>query len=118
MIDRRDFLKIAATASGMGLVRPIPVLARRSRTSSGYFSVHPFIESHPEAVFIMHTDVDIKTNTRAKKNVGLLMIILAIFLPFVAVFLKKGVGKDLIINIILCIFFYLPGIIHAFWVIL
>ena len=54
----------------------------------------------------------------AKKKVGLLMIILAIFLPFIAVFLKKGIGKDLLINIILCIVFYVPGIIHALWVIL
>ena len=59
-----------------------------------------------------------KDVTMAKKKVGLLMIILAIFLPFVAVFLRKGVGKDLIINIILCIFFYLPGTIHALWVIM
>lgn len=46
-----------------------------------------------------------------------LLIILAIFLPPVAVFLKSGVGKDLIINIILCLFFYIPGIIHALWVV-
>jgi len=48
----------------------------------------------------------------------IVLIILAIFLPFVAVFLKKGVGKDLIINIILCVFFYIPGIIHALWLIM
>ncbi|QIR13145.1 YqaE/Pmp3 family membrane protein [Shewanella aestuarii] len=48
----------------------------------------------------------------------ILLIILAVLLPPVAVFLKKGVGKDLLINIILCIFFYVPGIIHALWVIL
>ncbi|MDC7241652.1 MAG: YqaE/Pmp3 family membrane protein [Spirochaetales bacterium] len=52
------------------------------------------------------------------KGADLLLIILAILLPFVAVFLKKGVGKDLLINIILCIFFYIPGIIHALWVVL
>ena len=46
-----------------------------------------------------------------------LMIILAIFLPFVAVFLKTGVGGALILNIILCIFFWLPGVIHALWVV-
>ena len=45
----------------------------------------------------------------------IVLIILAIFLPPVAVFLKKGVGKDLLINIILTIFFVLPGIIHALW---
>ena len=45
----------------------------------------------------------------------IVLIILAIFLPPVAVFLKKGVGKDLLINIILTICFVLPGTIHALW---
>ncbi|WP_394132919.1 YqaE/Pmp3 family membrane protein [Shewanella maritima] len=48
----------------------------------------------------------------------LLLIIIAILLPPVAVFLKKGVGKDLLINIILCLFFFVPGLIHAIWVVL
>lgn len=47
----------------------------------------------------------------------LLHIIIALLLPPVAVFLKSGVGKDLLINIILCIFFYVPGILHALWLI-
>lgn len=46
-----------------------------------------------------------------------LLIVLAILLPPLAVFLKNGVGKDLLINIILCIFFWLPGIIHALWLV-
>ena len=46
-----------------------------------------------------------------------LLIILAILFPPAAVFLKKGMGKDLIINIILSLLFYIPGIIHAFIVI-
>ena len=48
----------------------------------------------------------------------IVLIILAIIIPPVAVFLKKGVGKHLIINIILCILFYLPGIIHGLWIVL
>ncbi len=43
-------------------------------------------------------------------------IILALLLPPVAVFLKKGAGKDLIINIVLCLFFFFPGVVHALWV--
>ncbi len=43
------------------------------------------------------------------------LIILAIFLPPIAVFLKNGPGKDLIINIVLCLFFWIPGVIHALW---
>ncbi|MEM6886173.1 MAG: YqaE/Pmp3 family membrane protein [Verrucomicrobiota bacterium] len=46
---------------------------------------------------------------------SILEIVLCIFLPPIAVFLKKGVGKDLVINIVLCICFFLPGMIHAFW---
>ncbi|MDX2426021.1 MAG: YqaE/Pmp3 family membrane protein [Cycloclasticus sp.] len=45
------------------------------------------------------------------------LIILAIFLPPVAVFLNKGVGKDLAINIILCFLFFIPGMIHAIWLV-
>jgi uncharacterized membrane protein YqaE (UPF0057 family) len=33
------------------------------------------------------------------------------------VFLKNGAGKDLVINIVLCLFFYVPGILHALWLI-
>lgn len=46
----------------------------------------------------------------------LVIILLSIFLPPVAVFINKGVGKDLLINILLCLLFYIPGIIHALWV--
>lgn len=55
----------------------------------------------------------------AKKKVDkLLLIILAILLPPLAVFLKDGIKKHFWINIILCLFFYVPGIIHALWVVL
>ncbi|MCO7224497.1 YqaE/Pmp3 family membrane protein [Pleionea sp. CnH1-48] len=47
----------------------------------------------------------------------LVLIILAIFLPPIAVFLKSGLGKDLIINIVLCILMFLPGMIHAIWLV-
>jgi len=30
-----------------------------------FFKVHPFVENHPEAVFVMKTGVDIKTNSCA-----------------------------------------------------
>ena len=46
----------------------------------------------------------------------ILLIIASILLPPLAVFLKVGGGKDLIINIVLCLFFWVPGIIHALWV--
>ena len=46
-----------------------------------------------------------------------ILIVLAILLPPVAVFLNHGAGQDLLINIVLCLFFYVPGILHALWLI-
>jgi len=48
----------------------------------------------------------------------LLMVIIAILLPPVAVFLKKGAGKELIIGIVLTICFFIPGVIYALLVVL
>ena len=43
-------------------------------------------------------------------------IIVSILLPPLAVFLKKGAGKDLVINILLCFLFWVPAVIHAIYV--
>ncbi len=47
----------------------------------------------------------------------IVLIVLAIFLPPVAVFFKKGVGKDFIINIVLTLLLFLPGVVHALWLV-
>ncbi len=46
----------------------------------------------------------------------LVLIILCVLLPPLGVFFAKGVGKDLLINIVLTLFFWVPGMIHALWV--
>jgi len=48
----------------------------------------------------------------------LVLILLSILLPPVAVALKKGAGKDLLINIILVFIFFIPAVIHALIVVL
>ncbi|MEH6593022.1 MAG: YqaE/Pmp3 family membrane protein [Halioglobus sp.] len=48
----------------------------------------------------------------------IILVILSVLLPPLAVFLNNGAGKDLLINIVLCFFFYVPGILHALWLIL
>ncbi|MDX1504412.1 MAG: YqaE/Pmp3 family membrane protein [Spongiibacter sp.] len=47
----------------------------------------------------------------------LIRIIFAILLPPLGVFLQVGIGKHFWINIILTLFGYLPGIIHAVYII-
>jgi uncharacterized membrane protein YqaE (UPF0057 family) len=49
--------------------------------------------------------------------VDLVRLICAIFLPPLGVFLQVGIGMDFWINIVLTLFGYIPGIIHAVWVI-
>ena len=43
--------------------------------------------------------------------------ILSIIIPPVGVFLQVGIGKHFWINILLTLLGYLPGLIHAIWVI-
>ncbi|KAI0450275.1 plasma membrane proteolipid 3 [Xylaria acuta] len=45
-------------------------------------------------------------------------IILAVVLPPLGVFLERGCGGDFLINILLTVLGYFPGIIHALYIIL
>jgi uncharacterized membrane protein YqaE (UPF0057 family) len=47
----------------------------------------------------------------------ILRIILAILLPPLGVFLQVGLGLQFWINILLTLLGYIPGIIHAVWII-
>jgi len=48
----------------------------------------------------------------------LLLIIIAILLPPLAVGLKRGIGGALLLSIILTLLFWLPGFLHALYVVL
>ncbi len=59
--------------------------------------------------------------TAVSKNEGtadVIRILLAIILPPVGVFFEVGLGLHFWLNILLTLFGYIPGIIHAVWVIL
>ncbi len=47
----------------------------------------------------------------------LLKIILSLFLPPLGVLVEVGISKHFFINIILTIFGFLPGVIHAVYII-
>lgn len=47
----------------------------------------------------------------------LLRIIIAILLPPLGVFLQVGIGAQFWINILLTLLGYIPGIVHAVWII-
>jgi uncharacterized membrane protein YqaE (UPF0057 family) len=48
----------------------------------------------------------------------IIRILLSILLPPVGVFLQVGIGLHFWLNILLTLLGYIPGIIHALWIIL
>jgi len=48
----------------------------------------------------------------------IVLLYLAIFLPFIGVYVKSGFSKALFINILLCVFGFIPGSIHALYIVL
>ena len=48
----------------------------------------------------------------------IIRIILSILLPPVGVFLQVGIGIQFWINILLTLLGYIPGVIHAIWIIM
>ena len=46
-----------------------------------------------------------------------LLIILCLFIPPLAVFLKKGADESFIINILLCLLLFIPGVIHSLYIV-
>ena len=48
----------------------------------------------------------------------IIKIIIAIFVPPLAVFLEVGLSSQFWINLILTLIFFVPGVIHAIYVVL
>ena len=70
-MNRRNFLKATTALTGAIALNPVNVLASRYQSSEGKFGINPFITSNPAAVFIMKTDVDVKTNADGKIKAGM-----------------------------------------------
>jgi len=47
----------------------------------------------------------------------ILLIVLSVLLPPLGVFFSRGLGTQFFINIVLTILGYVPGIVHAIWLI-
>lgn len=58
------------------------------------------------------------SNVAPRSDRDVLKILLAIFLPPVGVFMEVGLGMHFWLNILLTMLGYIPGIIHAVYIIL
>ena len=70
-MERRDFLRMVAGCGAGALAGPAATLLAREAVAPAYFGLHPFIEAHPEAVFIKMTGVASKDDSEAKQSAGL-----------------------------------------------
>ena len=48
----------------------------------------------------------------------ILQIILAVILPPLAVFLKRGAGTELVIGVVLWLLGWIPGVLYALYIVL
>ena len=56
------------------------------------------------------------TETKLSAN-DLLLILATILLPPLAVALKRGIGWPFVLNILLTVLGYVPGLVHAIWIV-
>jgi uncharacterized membrane protein YqaE (UPF0057 family) len=63
------------------------------------------------------TGADANSARQGWATMDLIRIIFAILLPPVGVFLQVGLGLHFWLNILLTILGYIPGIVHAIWII-
>ena len=56
--------------------------------------------------------------TTPERGTDIVRILLAVFLPPLGVFLEVGLGLHFWLNVLLTVIGYVPGIVHALWIIL
>lgn len=69
-MHRRTLLKTLCAAGAYSLLNHGSGFANQARSGAVYFSLHPFIEAHPEAVFIKRTNISVKTDSQSKRQAG------------------------------------------------
>ncbi|PSQ95004.1 MAG: YqaE/Pmp3 family membrane protein [Bacteroidetes bacterium SW_11_64_17] len=55
--------------------------------------------------------------TSSSDSADLLRILLSIVLPPLGVFLQEGIGTQFWINLLLTLLGYVPGLVHAIWIV-
>ena len=70
-LNRRTFIRSSVIAGSGLVINPLRAMDRELPYADSLLGVHPFIYENQDAVFIMKTDVDVKTNAPALKQAGL-----------------------------------------------
>ena len=70
-LNRRSFIRSSTIAGSALMLNPLHALNGQFNKADSLIGVHPFIFDNKDAVFIMPTNVDEKTNASAIKQAGL-----------------------------------------------
>lgn len=70
-LNRRSFIRSSAITGSVLMLNPLRAAAGTGSKAEPLIGVHPFIFDNRDAVFIMKTEVDAKTNGLAMKQAGL-----------------------------------------------
>ena len=70
-LNRRSFIRTSALAGSGLLAGPQSARASQLSRAESKIGLHPFVFDNPDSVFIMKTDVDVRTNASALKQSGL-----------------------------------------------
>jgi uncharacterized membrane protein YqaE (UPF0057 family) len=113
--------RCAGRSGGFDGIVPAPV--RRKADSAEVATPQDILLSRNLDISIKLLHIKLFANPNLSYNMpftasDICKIILAILLPPLGVFLERGCGADLLINILLTILGYIPGIIHALYIIL
>ncbi|KAF2137896.1 uncharacterized protein K452DRAFT_291249 [Aplosporella prunicola CBS 121167] len=57
------------------------------------------------------------SNRPPSSTPDVLLYFLALFVPPASVFVKRGCAADFLINVCLTILGWIPGVIHAWWIV-
>ncbi len=69
--NRRSFIRASTIAGSALMLNPLHAWDRQRNKAESLIGIHPFIFENEDAVFIMKTDVDVKTNASAIKQAGM-----------------------------------------------
>jgi uncharacterized membrane protein YqaE (UPF0057 family) len=110
--------KVAASEPSQTIMTSIPEIKNESGITVYHINTIPKVKINRAASIMMNRHSIDKASTASHDDVNLiLLVILSIILPPLAVFLVRGIGGAFWLDILLCIFFWLPGIIYALIVI-
>lgn len=71
ILNRRSFIRSSVLAGTGLLANPLKGITGLPAPSEALFAVHPFVQENPDAVFIMKTHVQSKTDSAGLKDAGL-----------------------------------------------